>query len=69
VPQASSNNIYFALPPQVTANLLFDVVGYSVVPDATSASMRDTIVGRDDHRAVRWLRDGDLTPLAGQAIR
>jgi hypothetical protein len=35
VPQASSNSIYFALPAQVTADLLFDVVGYSVLPDAT----------------------------------
>ncbi|MEO8740405.1 MAG: thaumatin family protein [Casimicrobiaceae bacterium] len=36
VPQASSNSIYFAMPPQLTADLLFDVVGYSVVPDATA---------------------------------
>ena len=36
VPQASSNSIYFALPVQVTADLLFDIVGYSVIPDATA---------------------------------
>ena len=35
VPQASSNNIYFAMPAQLSADLLFDVVGYSVIPDAT----------------------------------
>jgi hypothetical protein len=51
VPQVSSNNIYFALPAQLSANLLFDVVGYSVIPDATALqcttqlSVASTIAG------------------------
>ncbi len=51
VPQVSSNNIYFALPAQLSANLLFDVVGYAVIPDATAlqcttqSSAASTIAG------------------------
>ena len=36
VPQISSNNINFAMPPQLSADLIFDVVGYFSVIDATS---------------------------------
>jgi hypothetical protein len=36
VPQVASNVIYFALPAGLSANLIFDVVGYFVVSDATA---------------------------------
>ncbi|MEO8740902.1 MAG: S8 family peptidase [Casimicrobiaceae bacterium] len=35
VPRIQSNNLNFALPAGVSAQLIFDVVGYFVVPDAT----------------------------------
>jgi hypothetical protein len=36
VPQVASNTIYFALPSALSAQLIFDVVGYFVVSDATA---------------------------------
>ena len=36
VPQIASNTIYFALPTGLSANIIFDVVGYFVVSDATA---------------------------------
>jgi hypothetical protein len=36
VPQTTSNTIYFALPAELSANLVFDVVGYFVTSDATA---------------------------------
>ena len=36
VPQIATNFIYFAMPPQLIANLIFDVVGYYVLSDATA---------------------------------
>ncbi len=36
VPQIASTNIYFAMPAGVSAQLIFDVVGYFVVSDATA---------------------------------
>jgi hypothetical protein len=36
VPQVASNVIYFALPAGLSANLIFDVVGYYVLSDATA---------------------------------
>jgi hypothetical protein len=36
VPQIASNNIYFAMPTGLSANLILDVVGYYAVADATS---------------------------------
>ncbi|MEO8741087.1 MAG: hypothetical protein ABI537_15465 [Casimicrobiaceae bacterium] len=36
VPQIATNNIYFAMPPQLVAHLIYDVVGYYVAP-TTSA--------------------------------
>jgi hypothetical protein len=36
VPQLSSNIIYFAMPTALSAHLIFDVVGYFVVSDATA---------------------------------
>jgi hypothetical protein len=36
VPQVASNSIYFAMPAGLTAQLIFDVVGYHVVADATA---------------------------------
>ena len=36
VPQISTNFIYFAMPSQLIANLIFDVVGYYVLSDATA---------------------------------
>ncbi len=36
VPQIASNNIYFAMPTGLSAHLIFDVVGYFVVSDATA---------------------------------
>ncbi len=36
VPQVASNTIYFAMPPQLVAHLIFDIVGYHVVSDATA---------------------------------
>jgi hypothetical protein len=36
VPQIVTNNIYFALPAGLSAQLIFDVVGYHVVADATA---------------------------------
>ncbi len=36
VPQLAGNNIYFAMPSGLSANIIFDVVGYFVVSDATA---------------------------------
>ena len=36
VPQLSTNIIYFALPAALSAQIIFDVVGYFVVSDATA---------------------------------
>ena len=36
VPQIASNNIYFAMPASLSAQLIFDVVGYFVLSDATA---------------------------------
>jgi hypothetical protein len=36
VPQIASNVINFALPPALSAHLIFDVVGYYAVSDATA---------------------------------
>jgi hypothetical protein len=36
VPQTTSNVIYFSLPTALAANLIFDVVGYFAVSDATA---------------------------------
>jgi hypothetical protein len=36
VPQIGSNNIYFALPAGLSAQIIFDVVGYYVLSDATA---------------------------------
>ena len=36
VPQDQSNTIYFALPAGLSANIIFDVVGYFAVSDATA---------------------------------
>jgi hypothetical protein len=36
VPQIASNNIYFAMPAGLSAQIIFDVVGYFVVSDATA---------------------------------
>ncbi|MEO8740345.1 MAG: hypothetical protein ABI537_11680 [Casimicrobiaceae bacterium] len=36
VPQVTSNTIYFAMPPALSAHMIFDVVGYHVVSDATA---------------------------------
>jgi hypothetical protein len=36
VPQTASNSIYFALPAALSAHLIFDVVGYYVLSDATA---------------------------------
>ncbi len=36
VPQTTSNTIYFALPTDLSADLIFDVVGYMVTSDATA---------------------------------
>ena len=36
VPQIASNTIYFALPSGLSAQLIFDVVGYYVLSDATA---------------------------------
>jgi hypothetical protein len=36
VPQIASNNIYFAMPTGLSAQLIFDVVGYYVLSDATA---------------------------------
>ena len=36
VPQISTNNIYFAMPASLSAQLIFDVVGYYTVSDATA---------------------------------
>ena len=35
VPQLATNNIYFAMPAGLSAHVIFDVVGYQVVSDAT----------------------------------
>jgi len=35
VPQGLTNNIYFAMPAQLSANIIFDVVGYFAVSQAT----------------------------------
>jgi len=36
VPQLANNNIYFALPAGLSAQIIFDVVGYFVTSDATA---------------------------------
>jgi hypothetical protein len=36
VPQDTANTIYFAMPAQLVAHLIFDVVGYFVTSDATA---------------------------------
>ena len=36
VPQIATNNIYFAMPAQLVAHLIYDVVGYYVAPTATA---------------------------------
>ncbi len=36
VPQLATNNIYFAMPAGLSAHVIFDVVGYQVVSDATA---------------------------------
>jgi len=36
VPQVATNNIFFAMPAGLSAQLIFDVVGYYVVADATA---------------------------------
>jgi hypothetical protein len=36
VPQIASNNIYFAMPAGLSAQLIFDVVGYFALSDATA---------------------------------
>jgi hypothetical protein len=36
VPQIASNSIYFAMPTGLSAQLIYDVVGYYVVSDATA---------------------------------
>lgn len=36
VPQTASNTIYFAMPPELSANLIFDVVGYFAVSQASA---------------------------------
>jgi hypothetical protein len=36
VPQVAGSNIYFAMPAALSAHLIFDVVGYFTVPDATA---------------------------------
>ena len=36
VPQIASNSIYFAMPAGLSAQLIYDVVGYYVVSDATA---------------------------------
>ncbi len=36
VPQIASHSIYFAMPSGLSAQLIYDVVGYYVVPDATA---------------------------------
>ena len=36
VPQLVANNIYFAMPAGLSAQVIFDVVGYQVVSDATA---------------------------------
>jgi hypothetical protein len=36
VPQISTNFVYFALPTGLSAQLIFDVVGYYVLSDATA---------------------------------
>ena len=36
VPQLATNNIYFAMPTGLSAQVIFDVVGYQVVSDATA---------------------------------
>jgi len=42
VPQDIANTIYFAMPPQLVAHLIFDVVGYYVISDATALECNTT---------------------------
>jgi hypothetical protein len=42
VPQDVANTIYFAMPPQLVAHLIFDVVGYYVLSDATALDCTTT---------------------------
>jgi hypothetical protein len=42
VPQVSGNTIYFALPGGLSANLIFDVVGYFDLSDATALDCVNT---------------------------
>ena len=40
VPQGGLNTVYFAMPAQVSANIVFDVVGYFAVSQATALDCR-----------------------------
>lgn len=42
VPQDVANTIYFAMPAQLVANIIFDVVGYYTVSDATALNCVQT---------------------------
>jgi hypothetical protein len=42
VPQDVSNTIYFAMPPQLVAHIIFDVVGYFTLSDATALDCTTT---------------------------
>ena len=42
VPQDVANTIYFAMPPQLVAHLIFDVVGYFTLSDATALECTTT---------------------------
>jgi len=71
LPQASSNNIYFAMPAQVAGNLLFDVVGYEVLPDATAvqcttqASSPTSIAAGTSASAISPVCSGGYTLASG----
>ena len=43
VPQGLVNTIYFAMPAQLSANIIFDVVGYFAVSEATVLQCQDVI--------------------------
>jgi hypothetical protein len=43
VPQGLTNNIYFAMPAQLSANIIFDVVGYFAVSQATALDCVDVM--------------------------
>ncbi len=42
VPQGVVNTIYFAMPAQLSANIIFDVVGYFAVSEATALDCQET---------------------------